>query len=158
MTSLYELLIPLLSADPALKWPKIIQYHESNQEEIESGQEPTWQVVPKEGEIYLVYSQTMGWPVDSNGDQINPTTDAGFTRWQDPNLRTSTAYVLGSIINHPMECWIEVEVGNPLQFKFFNTTGSTVLIDLTIWMFVVKEGQWNLVRAYLQKKLQNGDE
>lgn len=159
MTSLYERLIALLTADPAIKWPHIVQWHTSVRREVESGAEPTWQVVPKTDEIYLVYSQTMGWPVDADGTQIDPTTDVGFHHWQEPNLRKNTNYAIGSIINHPEECWIEVEEGSPLEFKFFNDLDPTVYIDITVWIFVVKKGEWELVREYLMRPLlEKGEE
>jgi len=153
LTSLYERLISLISADYPDKWPVLKQKHESQQVILAAGGKDTWSFVPPTGTIFLVYSTTMGWARDSSTDaDINPTTSVGFKHWQEPNVLEHYNYMLRSIVNFPEESYIEVEEGSPLQIAYFNDLDDTgVYFDVTIWYFEITVKDWEFVRDYIRK-------
>jgi len=151
MPSLFEILIPLISADYPDEAPYLKFWHDTRVLVFPPNLTfpMTWN--PPEGKTYIVFALTMGSPRDYFTGDILVTDDFGFYHRHDPSMIYHWDPAVESIYaveQYPH--YMEIERGTPLDLLFYNNLDVTIIWDVSVWFFECSDEDLPRVRRYLR--------
>lgn len=154
MPSIFELLLPLISAKYPDESPLLRFWHDTRvmifPPNLSFGM--VWN--PPEGKTYIVFALTFGKPRDYFTDDVLSTDDFGFYHRHDPSMVYHWDPCVESIYDvEQYPHYMEVERGTPLDLYFYNHTALTIIWDVSTWFFECREKDLPVVREYIRGHL-----
>jgi len=96
---------------------------------------------PRTGYMYLVFGMTMGKVRDfATGDTL--TTDDYYFEHRHGQMRWHKDPGVESIYDFEYPHWLEITAEDPVEMRFYNNTGLSIIQDFSIWMFECGTEQW----------------
>jgi len=149
--SLFELLIPLISANYPEESPYLRFWHDTRVMIFPPNTSFTMVWNPPEGKTYIVFAITMGKPRDYYTGDVLVTDDFGFYHRHDPQMVWHWDPCVESIYEiEQYPHYLEVERGTPLDLYFYNNLDITVIWDFSVWLFECRDEDLPKVRRYLR--------
>lgn len=151
MPSLYEILLPLISARYPHEHAKVKFWKDSNILIFPANSDLSMTWRPPQGKIYIVYALTFGKPRDYNTGDIIITNEFGFYHRHDPQMIWHWDPAVESVFDveqYPL--YLEVERGTPMDFYFYNNTSYKIIWDFSVWLLEAKIEDLDFIRSYIR--------
>lgn len=151
MPSLFELLIPLISANYPTESPYLRFWHDTRVMIFPPNFAFPMVWNPPEGKTYIVFALTMGKPRDFYTGDVLVTDDFGFWHRHDPQMVWHWDPCVESIYDvEQYPHYLEVERGTPLDLYFYNNLGITIMWDVSVWFFECWTRDLAKIRQYFR--------